>query len=144
MGMKPSNDEWLITLMELMLTAHGESWKQHKFFGVRTVDQKYVVVEPPSIQHDAAVMKKILRDDLSQGRPVPLSSEEIEKFRWHGCKATLTTYMQHYHIPSRAIRHAGNWSKKGESMPDLYLRESQLLVLKGQEECLLRIRKGEN
>ena len=143
MGMKPSHDEWLITLMELMLMVHGESWKQHKFFGVRSVDQKYVVVEPPSIQHDASVMKKILRDDLSQGRPVPLSSEEIEKFRWHGCKATLTTYMQHYHIPSRAIRHAGNWSKKGESMPDLYLRESQLLVLKGQEECLLKIRKGE-
>ena len=29
-------------------------------------------------------------------------------------------------------------------MPDLYLRESQLLVLKAQEECLLRIRKGES
>lgn len=143
MGMKTTHDEWLITLMELMLQAHGESWKKHKFFGVKVVDQKYLVTEPPSIQHDAAMMKKILRDDLSQGRPLPLSAEEIEKFRWHGCKATLTTYMQHYNIPSRAIRHAGNWSKKGESMPDLYLRESQLLVLKGQEERLLKIRKGE-
>ena len=144
MGISPETDSWLRTLMDLMLVTHGDSWRKHKFFGVRVVDGKYFVMEPPTIQQDAALIKKILKDDLEAGKSVPLSPEEIGRFRWHGCKATLTSYMQHYGIKSRTIRHAGDWSKKGEAMPDLYLRESQLLVLKGQEECLLRIRAGES
>ena len=144
MGISQDHDDWLIVLMDLMLTVHGDSWRKHKFFGVKSLEGKYLVLEPPSIQHDALFIKNILKADLEAGREVPLTPEEIGRFRWHGCKATLTTYMQHFGIKSRAIRHAGDWSKKGEAMPDLYLRESQLLVLKGQEECLLRIRKGES
>ena len=77
MGISQDHDDWLITLMDLMLTVHGESWKKHKFFGVKALEGRYLVLEPPSIQHDALLIKNILKADLDSGREVPLSSEEI-------------------------------------------------------------------
>ena len=50
--------------------------------------------------------------------------------------------MQHFGVKSKVVRHAGAWAKQQDSMPDLYLRESQLMVLSAQENCLAQIRAG--
>eukprot|EP00435_Cladocopium_sp_Y103_P058408 s155_g20.t1 len=40
------------------------------------------------------------------------------------------------------VRLAGDWAAKEDAMPDTYLREAQLMVLKGQESCLTYLRSG--
>ena len=39
--------------------------------------------------------------------------------------------MQHLDLPKRVVRWQGNWSSQGETetMPETYLRESQILIL---------------
>ena len=50
--------------------------------------------------------------------------------------------MQTLGISLRAVRFAGDWGSKDESMADTYMREAQLLVLKAQEMCLRTLRSG--
>lgn len=71
-----------------------------------------------------------------------MSAEERHLLRWHGAKATFSSLMQHLELDPKAVRMAGDWSSSGESMPDVYLREAQLIVLKGQEACLHYLRAG--
>ena len=143
LGVTQGGDGWLETLMGLLLTAHGSSWRTHDFFGVRIMSDEAIVHEPPCIQGDVAHLKRLLQSDLDEGYHVPLDREKIERLRFHGCKSTMVTIMQHFGIKSKVVRHAGAWAKQSDSMPDLYLRESQLLVLRAQEECLSRLRGGE-
>ena len=80
--------------------------------------------------------------DRQKGLAVPLSEAEIRTFRWHSCKNTMPSLMVHCGIRTRAIRHQGAWRKASESMVDLYLRETQVLVIKAQLEILDQVRKG--
>lgn len=51
-------------------------------------------------------------------------------------------FMQHLGIKERAVRFAGNWKDRQESMPDVYLREAQTLVLRAQERSLAYLQSG--
>ena len=87
-------------------------------------------------------MKQALEEDRSKGVPVPLTEQEIRGLRWHSCKNTLPSLMVHCGVRTRSIRHQGAWRKASESMVDLYLRETQVLVIKAQLEILDQVRKG--
>ena len=52
------------------------------------------------------------------------------------------TFMGHFGIRTKAIRYQGSWKKKTEAMPDLYLREAQVLVIQSQIQTLDYLRKG--
>ena len=51
----------------------------------------------------------------------------------------MPTYMTHFGVRGKVIRYQGDWAKRADSMPDTYLREAQVLVLKGQIEVLEKI-----
>ena len=57
-------------------------------------------------------------------------------------QSTMPTYMTHFKVTTRTVRFQGAWKDPSELMPDLYLRESQILVLKAQIEVLDQIRRG--
>ena len=72
-----------------------------------------------------------------------MSLAEAGSIRWHGAKATLTSYMVHFDIPlTKYVRYQGGWKKASEAMPDLYLREAQTVVLKAQVQTLDLLRRG--
>ena len=50
--------------------------------------------------------------------------------------------MQHLNLSPKVIRFSGDWKDSKEAMPDVYLREAQLMVLRGQERALAFLRKG--
>ena len=81
-------------------------------------------------------------DAVDRGLEVGLDRVQASNLRWHGAKATLTSFMMHCKISPRAVRFAGNWKDQRETMPDTYLREAQLLVLDAQETVLNYIRGG--
>ena len=84
----------------------------------------------------------MMANDLKSEKEFPFDSSFVNRLRFHGCKATMVTYMQHFGVKSKVVRHAGAWAKQQDSMPDLDLRESQLMVLSAQENCLAQIRAG--
>ena len=71
-----------------------------------------------------------------------MTSEEAAAIRWHGAKATLTSYMVHFDKRTKYVRYQGGWKKASEAMPDLYLREAQSVVLKAQVQTLDLLRRG--
>lgn len=54
----------------------------------------------------------------------------------------MVTLMTHFQIDVRTVRHQGAWRKADEAMPDLYLRDSQVLVVAAQVRVLDQVRKG--
>ena len=142
LGVTDVGDAWMPTLMQLLLEHHGSSWRVHDFLGPKALHDGTFLGEPTTLQEDMARLKVLMSRDLLYGKDVPFDKPFIERFRFHGCKATMVTYMQHFGVKAKTVRHAGAWAKQADSMPDLYLRESQLLVLKAQEDCLARLRAG--
>ena len=142
LGVTEAGDAWMPTLMHLLLEHHGSSWRVHDFLGPKALHDGSFLGEPTTLQEDVARLKVLMSRDLLHGKDVPFDKPFIERFRFHGCKATMVTYMQHFGVKAKMARHAGAWAKQADSMPDLYLRESQLLVLKAQEDCLARLRAG--
>ena len=108
------------------------------------VKDEVVAAQPSSISADVNIVKRMMMYDIKAEKPVPLPKEGVEKLRWHGCKATMPTFMSHFNIRGKVIRYQGAWAKKADTMPDTYLREAQVIVLKGQIETLERIRAGES
>ena len=82
---------------------------------------------PATIGGDVILVRAALLEYLRAGH------EEIQGLRWHGAKATLTSMMQILGISPRAVRFAGDWGSKDESMADTYMNKAQLLVLKAQD-----------
>ena len=126
-----------------VLLSHGESWSTREFFCPGFSNDTTPLGIPSSWSADVAIVKRMLAEDAAKGRKVPLDGDTVESFRWHGSKATMPTIMAHFGTKAKVIRYQGNWSKKADSMPDTYLREAQVIVLKGQIEVLERIRAGE-
>ena len=54
----------------------------------------------------------------------------------------MTSIMQHLGVDPKIVRFSGDWVQKDESMADTYLRETEMLALRGQERSLLFLRKG--
>ena len=142
LGVNPRNDEWMVTFVEILFRVHGPKWKTHSFLGCAGDGRGGFLCVPPTIGEDVIVMKQAMKQDLESGVQVPLSEAEINGFRWHSCKNTMPSLMVHCGIRTRAIRHQGAWRKASESMVDLYLRETQVLVIKAQLEILDQVRKG--
>ena len=87
-------------------------------------------------------LRELLVEAIEDGVTLDLSLDEARRARWHGAKSTITSIMRHLELGDRAVRFSGNWKSVADSMPDRYLRESQLLVLRAQEEALKYIRAG--
>lgn len=138
-----SNDQWLQTLMKLLLEAHGPGYAFHDHFGrLPNAEGNGFHNHPSSIEADVYVVKNALGVAARRGEEVGLTIDQVETLRWHGAKATLTSVMQHLNLSSKTIRFSGDWKDSKEAMPDLYLREAQLMVLRGQERALAYLRRG--
>ena len=143
MGTCPENDTWLCTLLEIVLEIHGSTWKVDDHFGKDTSrDGEGFIRKPPRLENDVSVVKTALKTYEKDGGSTGMADREIDLLRWHGGKATLTSLMQHLELDPKMIRLAGDWAAKEDTMPDTYLREAQLMVLKGQEACLAYLRSG--
>jgi len=143
LGVCPEHDKWLSTAMELVLESHGATWQQDDHFGKScTKDRLSFTSAPATHQQDTWHIRILMIEALRDRGTSRFSEKEVRRFRWHGAKCSLTSLMQHLNIDSRAIRHAGFWSSKVDTMPDVYLRHSQLLALNAQEQCLRHLRSG--
>jgi hypothetical protein len=142
LGVSPDTDSWLTCLAELLLTMHGPGWKHHSFVGCAADGAGGFLTSPPLIDEDVLTVKRALKEDLDRGKSIPMPAEAIGHLRWHSCKTTLPTYMTHFGITARTVRFQGAWKKQSQLMPDLYLREAQTLVIKGQMEVLDQVRRG--
>ena len=138
-----SNDQWLQTLMKLLLEAHGHGYTVHDHFGrLPNASGNGFHGHPSSLEAAVYVVKNALCSAAKNGGEVGLTRDQVETLRWHGAKATLTSVMQHLGLSSKTIRFSGDWKDSKEAMPDVYLREAQLMVLRGQERALAYLRAG--
>ena len=143
MGVDEGNDRWLATLIELVVSSHGRRWIEDDHFGKEIArDGESFTGRPAKMEADVLCVKDTFLKLLKGGERVGMKKLEVELLRWHGAKATFTTLMQHLNVGPKTVRLAGDWSSKEDSMPDIYLREAQLLVMKGQEACLAHLRSG--
>ena len=143
LGVTPEGDDWLPVLMNLVLECHGEAWKAHDHFGKSFSPAADVPkLTMASFEQDVYFVRQLLLEYTGEGSELDLTTEQAHAFRWHGAKATLTTVMMHLGVGDRAVRFSGNWKDVKETMPDTYLRESQLLVLDAQEQALAYLRGG--
>ena len=142
LGVRPENDDWLFTFVKILIMTHGPAWRSHGFLGCAHDGKGSFGTYPPSIGEDVILVQQALEEDRESGAEVPLTKEECMSLRWHSCKNTLPTLMVHLGIRTRSIRHQGAWRKASESMVDLYLRETQVLVIKAQLEVLDQLRRG--
>ena len=143
LGVTPEGDGWLQELLRLVIASHGSDFRRDDHFGKETTrDGDHFTLRPARMESDVTAVKRALNGYKAGGGVTGMTDEEVSLLRWHGGKATLTTLMQHLQLDPRAIRFAGDWGSKEDAMPDVYLREAQLLVLKGQETCLAYLRQG--
>ena len=138
----PDNDKWLIRWVELLLVMHGHDWRTHSFVGRAAGKTEGWEMYPPLISEDTLTVKHALLADIDAGNQEIMPREQALHLRWHSCKTTMPTYMTHFKVTTRTVRFQGAWKDPAELMPDLYLRESQILVLKAQIEVLDQIRRG--
>ena len=142
LGVHPDNDKWLIRWVELLLVMHGHDWRTHSFVGRAAGKSEGWELYPPLISEDTLTVKHALLADIDGGNQNIMPREQALRLRWHSCKTTMPTYMTHFKVTTRTVRFQGAWKDPAELMPDLYLRESQILVLKAQIEVLDQIRRG--
>ena len=146
------NDGWLGAVVELLEAAHGSLSSLDDHLGKACArDRKRWLANPPDAVSDAAHIRILMSEETTWfGDRQGFTAKEIADFRVHGCKPTLISagiHMQQSenngHDGTTAIRHQGGWrGKSEETMPDTYLRESQLLALNFQERVLSWLRGG--
>ena len=135
--------EWLPTLMQLLLDAHGAGWKADDHCGKSpTAKGDAFTFVPATLETDVMTVKVCLSSMLRRGVPIGLEQDQVDTLRWHGAKATLTSVMQHLNISPKVVRFSGDWHDANESMADVYLREAMVMVLRGQERALAYLRAG--
>eukprot|EP00435_Cladocopium_sp_Y103_P012323 s2411_g3.t1 len=140
-GADKENDGWLPALVSLLLESHGATCHQDDHTGKLTSGDTFLRA-PARLERDVELVKSALGKLVSEGVQVGLTAEEVDVLRWHGAKATLSSVMQHLNLPRRVVRWQGNWHSQADTMPDTYLRESQVLILNCQEKCLEYLRQG--
>eukprot|EP00435_Cladocopium_sp_Y103_P069079 s364_g32.t1 len=142
-GVTPEGDGWLEELMTLLLEAHGPRWEDHDHTGkLPAPDDVHFTSSPSRLEVDVGLVKEALGNYKEEGHATGLSPLGLGALRWHGAKATMAALMQHLHLPARVVRFQGSWHSKEDNMADLYVRESQVIILEGQEKCLSYLRKG--
>ena len=142
-GISEDTDGWLNSLVKLLLDSHGESWENHDHTGkLASKDQVHFTGRPAQMGADVTLVKGALADLAARGENPGLSAEELEALRWHGAKSTFTSIMQHLNVPRHTVRFAGDWAAKEDAMPDVYMREAQIMVLRAQERVISYLRAG--
>ena len=143
MGVVPGHDEWLLTLMDLILTSHGTNWKQDDHTGkMPDFEMDGFTSYPARLESDVAAVKTALLRQRGAGDFIGMSEDEVKDLRWHGAKSTFSSLMQHLSVDTKVVRLAGGWTSRDENMPDTYLREAQVMVLGAQEKVLEYLRRG--
>ena len=143
LGSCAKNDDWLPTLVRLLQEVHGEGWMLHDHVGKSfSRDGRHPTASIPEFNQDVGTLRDLLVEAIEDGHDIGLTVDEARRARWHGAKSTITSIMMHLELGERAVRFSGNWKSLADSMPDRYLREAQLLVLKAQESALNYIRAG--
>eukprot|EP00435_Cladocopium_sp_Y103_P029484 s4096_g7.t1 len=127
--------------MTLLLECHGATWHQDDHMGKLPSGETFLRA-PARLERDVELVKSALGKLAAEGRDVGLNAEAVDVLRWHGAKATLSSVMQHLNLPRRVVRWQGNWQSQADTMPDTYLRESQVLILSCQDKCLEYLRQG--
>lgn len=143
MGVEEKNDKWLSSLVTLLVNSHGRRWSSDDHLGkeINRAGDGFTA-KPARMETDVMAVKSGLMRLVNAGEDVGLSKVQISLLRWHGAKSTFTSLMQHLELDPRMIRLSGDWSSKQDAMPDVYLREAQLLCLRGQGKCLYHLRLG--
>jgi len=146
-GVTPETDGWLESTMQLLEESHGETLLTDDHFGKQSLpDRSGWEKIPTDGSSDASHLRYLMstENEYFMGK-VGFDRDEIQKTRVHGAKATMVTLGMHKEASDVAVRHQGGWRGKSEqTMPDTYLRESQLLALKLQERCLDAVRAGDH
>ena len=143
LGVSEEGDDWLPVLVHLLMESHGEGWRLHDHIGKSYNSEGDIAkTAVASFDQDVQFIRCMLSSALEEGVDLGMTSSQAKTSRWHGAKSTLTSVMMHRQVGDRAVRFAGNWKECRESMPDTYLRESQLLVLAAQEKALHYLRSG--
>ena len=142
-GVTEDTDGWLDVLMKLLLESHGKSWEEHDHTGkLAAKDEVHFTAYPSQMGADVALVKKALSGYADRGEDPGVNSDELDLLRWHGAKSTFTSIMQHINVPRHAVRFAGDWAAKEDAMPDVYMREAQIMVLMAQERVINYLRAG--
>lgn len=143
MGVVPEHDEWLLTLMDLILTSHGTNWRHDDHTGkMPDFELDGFTSYPARLENDVTAIRTTLLRQRGAGNFIGMSADEVKDLRWHGAKSTFSSLMQHLSVDTKVVRLAGGWTSRDENMPDTYLREAQIMVLGAQEKVLDYIRKG--
>ena len=147
----PESGAWLPETIKLLRRAHGGGYSTDDHFGKRaSPDRQFFDLGPPDGPTDAAHVRQLMTEEkgtiLDQ---VGFTPEEVASFRVHSCKPTLVSAGIHMNQrtgsadSTTAIRHQGGWrGRDDENMPDVYLRDSQVLSLQFQEKVLQFLRAG--
>ena len=86
----------------LVLKSHGRNFESHDHFGrLPTHDNQAFVAAPASLPADVRCVKEALLSRIREGIDVGMSEKEVHLLRWHGAKATMTSYMQHLGLSPR-------------------------------------------
>ena len=129
---------------------HGAGWASDDHMGKRPLASRvgFDTAPPDSGVDSAHIRAMMVESRTAEGNRV-FSETEIDSLRVHGCKATLISAGIHYNQRSgqadstTGLRHQGGWRGKAEeTMPDTYLRESQVLALEFQERVIAFLREG--
>ena len=143
MGVCPDHDEWLLVLMDLILSSHGTNWRKDDHTGkMSDFEMDGFTPYPARLENDVSTLRATLNRWKTKGEYIGLSHDEITDIRWHSAKSTFSSLMQHLNVETKVVRLAGGWSSKDEAMPDTYLREAQVMVLGAQEKVLEHLRQG--
>ena len=107
-------------------------------------------VGPPDGPADAARVRQMMNEEgRSFMGATGFTPEEVLNFRVHSCKPTMVSAGIHVNQvegcsdSTTAVRHKGGWKgRDDEHMPDVYLRDSQVLSMQFQERVLKFLRAG--
>eukprot|EP00435_Cladocopium_sp_Y103_P034639 s1626_g9.t1 len=142
LGVCPAGDGWLEATMDLLIKSHGDGWKTHEFCGCAPDGENSFLCYPSCLGTDVEILRSMVARDIQAGKGPSMSLTDASAIRWHGAKATLTSYMVHFDVKTKYVRYQGGWRKSNEAMPDLYLREAQSVVLKAQVQTIDMLRRG--
>ena len=99
MGVKPGNNGWLESTIDLLTDAHGSLSAPDDHLGKRAYpDRSGWDLGPPDGQADTMHIRYLmLRASKSLDQP-KFTDDQIRRMRHHGAKPTLTSAAQHYGV----------------------------------------------
>lgn len=79
------HDEWLPCLVKLILDCHGDMWKTRSFFAPGFVGDQSPSNFPSSLETDALIIKRMMKEDLEKGLgALQVAWEQVIHANLHG------------------------------------------------------------